>query len=241
MQKSLLSSKFKILSGSTLKLIAILSMLIDHIAVVFYSEAAFLTVPLFTAFGSEITIYYIMRKIGRLALPIFCFLASEGFLHTRNFKKYAFSLLIFALISEIPFDLMVGGSLFYPAKQNIYFTLLLGVLAIYIFENVAHEFKKSVFMIAIALLSIFLRVDYGINGTLLILLMYVLRKHAAAQTILSYPLLSGGVFALAAFIPINMYNGQRGFIKSNILKYGFYVFYPLHITVLVIIKFIISL
>lgn len=240
MKNSISLSKFKILSGSMLKLFAIISMLIDHTAIVLGPEIAFMTMPFFAIGEKEITLYFIMRKLGRLAFPIFCFLVSEGAYHTKNIKKYGLGLLIFAAISEIPYNLMIGGKFIYHQSQNVYFTLFLGVLLIYLFENVKPEIIKAVFMLAVGILTILLRTDYGLRGVLLILLLYVLRNHAAAQAILSYPLLSGGYAAFAAFIPINMYNGQRGFVKSKILKYGFYIFYPLHITLLLIIKFILK-
>ncbi len=226
--------KFKILSGSALKLIAIITMLIDHTALLLAPEIPLMTVPFFTVGSQAITLHYVMRKIGRLAFPIFCFLITEGFSHTRNQKRYAFSLLIFAIISEIPFNVMKSGLVFNIETQNIFFTLFLGVLMLYVLENVRSA--KAPLLLAIALVATFLKCDYGLFGVLLVLLIYVLKGRPAVQAILAYPLLSGGVAALAAFIPINMYNGERGFIKSKAMKYAFYVFYPLHITILVVIK-----
>lgn len=229
-------SDFKILSGSALKLIAIITMFIDHTALLLRAQLPFMDATIFTLAGTEITLYYIMRRIGRVAFPIFCFLSTQGYTHTKNLKKYLMRLLVFAAISEIPFNLMLSGKIFYSAKQNVFFTLFLGLLLIYIFENTEKELKKAGLMLALAAVSLVLNADYGIHGVLLILLMYILRNRAAAQVLLSFPLLSGSVAALTAFIPINMYNGQRGFVKSGLLKYGFYLFYPLHMIVLVIIK-----
>lgn len=229
-------NKLKILSGSMLKLIAIISMAIDHCALILRSDLELLQFTLFSLGGVEFTVYQLMRKIGRLAFPLFCFLIAEGFLHTRDAKKYGCRLLIFAVISEIPFNLMMSGKLFYPSKQNVYFTLLVGMLLLYIFENTRGEVKKAFFACIVAVISVFLKADYGLSGALLIALIHALRKHPAAQAIVSYPLLSGGKAAFAAFLPINMYNGQRGFIQSKALKYGFYLFYPLHILVLLFIR-----
>ena len=117
----------RILSGSVLKLIAVITMLIDHTGYVFYAFPAFRE-PLFTALGETVTIYFILRKIGRLAFPIYCFLIGEGLIHTRNPIKYLLRLLIFAILSEIPFNLMVSGQLLCPEHQNVFFTLLLGAL-----------------------------------------------------------------------------------------------------------------
>lgn len=236
MTKSISVDKFKIFSGSTLKLIAIITMFIDHFAFLLGPELPFMEVPLFALGEFDVTFYFLMRKIGRLSFPIFCFLITEGFIHTKNQIKYGVRLLAFAVVSEIPYNLMVSGEFLDSSKQNIYFTLFLGFLLIYIFENLDSEIKKAVIMALVAVTAVFLHADYGLRGVLLILVMYVLRKHPTIQALLSYQFLSGGIAALAAFIPINMYNGQRGFIKSDILKYGFYLFYPVHIILLVIIK-----
>ncbi len=219
-----------------LKLIAVISMLIDHSAVLLHTELACLSAPLLTLFGRELTLYFIMRKIGRLAFPIFCFLICEGYLHTRNQKRYLLRLLMFAFISEIPFNLMQSGSLVLPAKQNVFFTLLFGALLIYIQEHVKTEWHKAVLMLAVLFAVLFLKPDYGSAGAALIVLIYLFRTRPALQVAAAFPLLSGKITALAAFIPINMYNGQRGFIQSRALKYGFYLFYPVHILVLVGVK-----
>ena len=228
--------KFQVLSGSVLKLIAVISMFIDHSCLVFAPEFPFLTTPFLSIMGKKITIYYILRKIGRLAFPIYCFLIGEGFAHTRNQKNYILKLLLFAILSELPFNLMVSGRLFCLTQQNVFFTLFFGALSIYLFESTKGELKKAVLMLAVLTAALLMRIDYGLSGVVLILLIYILKKHRAAQAVAAFPLLSGGLAAFAAFIPINMYNGQRGFIKSSVLKHFFYLFYPLHILVLVLIK-----
>lgn len=226
-------SRFRILSGSALKLIAVISMLVDHSGLVFAQVLPFMTVPFLAIMGKNITVYYIARKIGRLAFPIYCFLIGEGFVHTGNRKKYICKLFLFAVLSEVPFDLMVSGALFDAAKQNVFFTLLFGVLLIYFLENTNDGLKKAVSMLAVIAAAAFLRSDYGVQGAVLILLMYIFRNQRAVQAVAAYPLLSGGTAAFASFIPINMYNGKRGFIRSEVQKLFFYLFYPLHMLLLV--------
>ncbi len=233
------NARLKIFSGSALKMIAVITMLIDHAAHIFKDDFAFMANVLFSLGGKEYTVYYLLRLVGRLAFPLFCFLIVEGYLHTKNVKKYLLRLFVFALVSEIPFNLLICGKIFGLSHQNVFFTLLLGVLLLYISDNVKSLPVKAVLMLALAVVAVVFRADYGLLGVLLILLIYHLRDHPAAQALLAYPMLSGGVAALAAFIPINMYSGQRGFIKSKVLKFAFYLFYPLHILVLVAIKHLI--
>ena len=238
MEKRISPDRFKILSGSMLKLIAIITMLIDHAALVLAPQIPLLTVPFVTIAAKEISLYFLMRKIGRLAFPIFCFLVTEGFAHTKNKKRYAISLLLFALISEIPFNMLNGGQMMNLKTQNIFFTLFLGVMMLTVFEYVRKELFRAILFIGIGIIAVLVKSDYGLKGVLLILLMYLLKNRPAVQAVLSYPLLSGGVAAFAAFVPINMYNGQRGFIKSPVMKYAFYLFYPVHIVLLIGIKHI---
>ena len=147
------------ISGSTLKLIAVAAMLIDHIAAVVmmrqimangYMEAAgtgsmtdmvqWLMENLVLFYG-----YQLMRFIGRLGFPIFCFLLVEGFQRTKNVKKYALRLAAFALISEIPFDLATKGEVFFIGYQNVYFTLLFGLLALCGIDHLSkRELPKAV-------------------------------------------------------------------------------------------------
>lgn len=219
-----------------LKLIAVISMFIDHSAFLLHEELALLSSPLFSVLGKEVTLYFIMRKIGRLAFPIFCFLICEGLLHTRNQKRYLLQLFVFAFVSEIPFNLMLRGRLFYSGKQNVFFTLFFGALLIYVLEHSKNEWQQVAFLLLILYATLLLKPDYGTMGAVLILLLYLFRTRPALQIAVAFPLLSCQIAALAAFVPINMYSGQRGFIQSRVLKYGFYLFYPLHILLLVLVK-----
>lgn len=233
-----MTKNFKILSGSTLKLIAVISMFIDHAAHILMNSFDFMGVKIY----GNYTVYYVLRLVGRLAFPIFCFLIVEGFLHTRNVKKYCMRLAIFAVISEIPFNLMLSGKLIDFNHQNVYFTLLFGVIALELykyFDN--HLLKFCAVGIMFAAAGV-LNTDYGIKGVALIVLIYILRESPSIQVLLSYFVLAGAgrMFALAAFVPINMYNGERGFIKSKPMKFAFYVFYPAHILLLVAIKYMLK-
>ena len=118
---SFLPQKFQILSGSALKLIAIFVMLIDHSACILLSQYPPALTPLFCIGQNAYTPYRICRDIGRIAFPIFCFLLLEGFSHTRNRKNYGRNLLLFALISELPWNYMFADTWHYKNKMYFYF------------------------------------------------------------------------------------------------------------------------
>lgn len=227
--------KTEVFSGSMLKLLAVLTMLIDHGALILAQELEWMGMAVALP-GRSVTVYYILRRIGRLAFPLFCFLLVEGFVHTHSRKRYAAGLLLFALISEVPWNYMVGGSFFCPDKQNVYFTLFLGVLLLCILSWETSDWKKWVCLLGLYVLIRWLHADYGFMGVVLIGLLYVLRGRKVERALFAFPLLSGGFAALCAFVPINMYNEERGFIRGKVLKYAFYLFYPLHITVLLMVR-----
>lgn len=235
---SVFPSRFQVLSGSALKMIAIVTMLIDHTAAVLLSIYPPALTPLFYLGGNGYSAYRICRDIGRIAFPIFCFLLAEGFLHTRNRRKYGLNLFLFALISELPWNFMFTGSWTY-IKQNVFFTLFLGYLGFCALEHFRHESSKQLLcLLGLLFISVKLNADYGWKGYIFLLIMYLLRNERAAQTVIGSCWLSYEWKACFAFLPINLYNGQRGFIKGKAAKYFFYAFYPLHITILVILRYI---
>lgn len=239
------------LSGSTLKLIAIVTMLIDHLGATVLRTLCHLpsikAVPGGQAFF--ISVYQSSRSVGRIAFPIFCFLLVEGFLHTRNAGKYAFRLFLFALISELPFDIALKGAWFYPQKQNVYFTLLIGLLVLIGFRFADSHFSGkglhtlirlllSVLILGLGMrLSYLLQTDYNFKGVFLIALLYQLRQSRILQSLCGACCVAWELPAPIAFLPITLYNGKRGLQ----MKYFFYWFYPVHLLILHLINTIISL
>lgn len=222
------------ISGSTLKIIAMAAMLIDHTAAVLLARLL-LQGQLTENYSGVFHIYQLMRQIGRIAFPIFCFLLTEGFYYTKSRKKYAFRLGVFALISEVPFDLAFNGKMWDMGYQNVYFTLFIGVLTMFAFQTVKEKENWSASVKTIGYLvcmlggmaaAMLLRCDYSYVGILCIMVMYLFRKNKNMQ--IAAGALSFAWFepaALAAFVPIYFYNGKRGLP----LKYVFYGFYPLHL------------
>lgn len=220
------------ISGSTLKLIAIVSMLIDHIGAAVL-EKGLLRSQLAasdSAFYNKISdIDRILRLIGRPAFPIFCFLLVEGFLHTKNAKKYALRLFLFALISEIPFDLAIYGSPVTWNAQNVFFTLLIGLLVMMACTHFSKNVWVQSLIFALGLAAGYLlRTDYGFKGVLLIEILYFFRYDRINQCIAGAIAFSWELPAPLAFLPIFIYNGKRGLS----LKYFFYLFYPVHLLIL---------
>ena len=220
------------LSGTTLKWIAVISMLIDHTAEVLINHNAALTDPIWAR------IYVLMRGIGRIAFPIYAFLLVEGFLHTRDVKKYLVRMLTFAVVSEIPFDLAVFHTPFYWGYQNVFFTLFLGLLAL-AGENVLHQssgmfagaclWKQAFVLILCVGTAQLINCDYGAFGVFFIILLYMTRYDKKTQTVLGAISLIWELPGILAFIPIRLYNGTRGRCGN---RYFFYAFYPAHLLAL---------
>ena len=226
----------KCISGSMLKLIAVATMLIDHLGVHIVRFTPWGRQTLFELGHHVLTPYTLMRGIGRMAFPIFAFLIVEGFLHTRNRVKYGRNLLLFAFLSEIPWNL-VHKNAFFWSQQNVFFTLFLGYLGMLCIEHFQTDSRKmALSLLTLLTCSFVLRADYGCAGFGFILLMYALRENPLLRAIIGSCTLSSTWRAGLAFIPITLYNGQRGFVKGNLLKYAFYLFYPLHLFALYLLK-----
>ena len=131
------------MSSLVLKLIAVITMLIDHTAASCFRSWGLMYAPV--PFLNGISWYWLCRMIGRIAFPLYCFMIAEGVHHTRNWKKYAGRLLILALVSEFPFDFGLHGLSVNLGKpnvigqiisgadwrhQNVFFTLFLGMLCV---------------------------------------------------------------------------------------------------------------
>lgn len=211
-------------------------MFIDHFALYILSKIPACMNTVFRFNGTGYSIYRMCRDAGRIAFPIFCFLLVEGFIHTRNRLKYARNLLMFAIISEFPWNYAHSGTLTY-AKQNVYFTLLFGFLAFWAIEYF-HEKQLLQMLCVLALLAVSanFRADYGWKGFVFLLIMYGFRYYKPTQAVVGSCWLHYEWKACFAFLYINMYNGKRGFIKGKYMKYAFYVFYPVHILVLALLK-----
>ncbi len=228
--------KYKIFSGSALKMIAIVTMLIDHIGHILLSQYPPAVQVWFELGTEKISWYWISRTVGRTAFPIYCFLLTEGYIHTHDRKKYGLNLLVFALISEIPWNLEHVGEISYSEQQNVFFTLFLGYLGICICESKLKFRNKVLCMVVLLIVTLNLHADYEIRGVTLILMMYALRENTLLSGFISCGILTSTWKSAFAFIPITMYNGKRGFIQGKFAKYCFYAFYPVHMFILYLLR-----
>lgn len=220
-----------------LKLLACLFMLIDH--------TGFILFPKMT----------ILRLIGRLSFPLFAWFISEGYMHTRSFKKYILRLSVFALVLESPFILF--SSFFQSTGKdtlNIFFTLSLGLLSIYAYDKTESKLAKVLFPTIIALFAQFIKADYGFYGVITILLFYIFNNNffktafyqivfnlIYAAALLGYNYMNNiaidtfvilQIFSIFSLIFIGAYNKKQG----KKMKYFFYIFYPAHIILLYLIS-----
>lgn len=213
---------FKILNSYHLKIIALLTMIVDHIGFIFFPDESYL------------------RIIGRVAFVLYAFMLVEGFFYTKNFIKYFSKLTLWAILSEIPFDLAVHGEWFYIYQQNIFFTLLLGLSGMYFIEKQKSIDFKIIWAVFFLSAAYIFQVDYSWYGVATIFSFYFFRKDQifklitvqALSIIASIEILFFQLFAFLGFIPILMYNGKQG-KKMGDFYYSFYAF---HLAVFAAIK-----
>ena len=222
-------------SSFALRLLALLTMLVDHAGLALFPQVG--------AF----------RCIGRLSFPLYCFLLVQGCRHTRDIRAYARRLLLLACLSEIPFDLLIFGRVACGVEQNVLFSLLLGLMAIYACDALTGSPKLAVLAVAGVMLAAMLaRVSYGWLGVALCAGLYKAQGSRAKQGlcvvlltgvyVLSL-LLSGvnrgwaliSLWAMLAAVPVLLYSGKRG-PRTPLLTALFYASYPLHLIALVVVR-----
>lgn len=221
---------YKILSGSTLKVIALICMIVDHTTKTAVSVWPWMRCVLFTVGSVKITPAFIGASVvGRIAFPLFVFLCVEGIKHTRDIRKYMSGMLLFAVLSIVPFNLMRGVPWYDIHKMNVLFTFFLGIFGIHSLKSWsgARAAVGVLFSLAVAYI---LNCDYGFAGVALIILMYLLDR-PGYQCISVLAVLGRSkttICSVLASVPILLYNGERGFIRGRVWKYAFYALYPLH-------------
>lgn len=233
------------MSAFILKIIALITMTCDHISYVLFKGFSFL------------------NYIGRVAFPIFAFQITEGYIHTKNIKRYFLRLFLFALISQVPFYLFI--SMFTTHFElNVFFTLLLGLASIYLFDIFYKlEYKEKfihyinilfglICVASFAIISSVFHCDYGYYGVLIIFIFHIFKKHKIFMnlgfilaTVIYYsngllyslrPLMYLNIIICTciSLIFINLYNGKKG--KDT--KLFLYLFYPIHLLIIYALHFV---
>lgn len=208
---------------SVLKWIAVLTMVIDHVGAILFPDQIW------------------MRVIGRVAFPVYAYCLAEGFRYTSDYRRYLGRLALFAILSEIPFDLAFYGVPFSFAHQNVFFTLTLGLILLWVLER----FREQLLLCAgafvvLCFLAQALHMDYGAGGLLMVFAFYLARQGTS-------PWIGWGIFvfinlfgyaggvqwaAILALLPIGLYSGKAGKKKQRF----FYWIYPLHLLLLWVIE-----
>ncbi len=242
-------AKLKCLNATHLKIIAMVCMLLDHMWITVVSGNAWMT------------------ALGRIAFPIFAFQIAEGYAHTKNFKRYLLRMFLFALVSEIPFNFMTGGWWLNPFHQNVMFTFCIALLVIRLIDRFAEKHWALRLLMTVAglaagyLVGVITFVDYNGYGVLTVVVFWLFRNvkfgwliQFAVLLYINWNMLGGMIvtpelfglefrlplqgFAMAAFIPIWLYNEKQG-LKSKVFQYVGYAFYPVHMIILVLIAILV--
>lgn len=217
------TSSWKILTSFDLKIMALVSMIIDHLGYMFFPEIV----------G--------FRIIGRMAFILYAFLLVEGCHYTSNRSNYIHKLAIWAILSELPYDLAIHHEIFYFNAQNIFFTLLIGVVGIHFFQKHYPVLLKLFIAGTGIFVGYWIKTDYSWYGVMTIYGFYFLKnfpplKFAFIQsisTIASFTVIATQVFAFLGFVPIWMYNGKLGYKIGNV----YYAFYAGHLLLLLTIQY----
>ena len=218
------------MSAFTLKLIALVTMIIDHVGAIFFPQFIWL------------------RYIGRLSMPIYAFLLVQGYMHTRNFNRYALRMGIFALLSEVPYDLLFQGTWLEFQRQNILFTFLTALFVMKLLDASAKS--RNIFMfigaVILTILPYFLHFSYGVYGVLTVLCFYLFQKYRGIDAVAFAALTYGQytqecktteLYAMASAFPVLLYKEKRGALS---LKYFFYISYPAHMLLLYAIHYVLA-
>ena len=215
------------LSSFALSALAAVSMTVDHAAAVFAAASP---------------VYYVMRAVGRIAFVIFAFLIAQSVDKTSSIKRFCLRLAVFAVISEPIFDMAFYGRWIFVRHQNIFFTLLAGVIGCSLVKR--RDAVSTAAAMAVVLAAQLVGTDYGGVGVLLILAFYLLEKTRLFEVVAVFAavcIVDGDplfyAFALAAVPLIKLYNGSRGGgFAPKLRKWIFYIYYPAHLAFLIFIR-----
>lgn len=229
---------YQVLSASQLKYLAFISMLIDHV------NNGLIT-PLLDGRGPLLVVSNIFSILGRIAFPIFIFFIVEGYFKTKNRLKYLTRLLIFGIISEVPFDMFTSKVYYNPNWNNMVFTLALCLLTVWLIDYLKGKITNKiiwyilsfVIVIGFSFLAMALSIDYDYHSIVLAYIFYIFYDRLILGAVLGYLSIIKEVYSFLGFGLVTLYNGKEG----NQYKWLNYAFYPAHLLVLGLLRFYFNL
>ena len=225
----------QVFNGAQLKYMAFLSMLLDHV------NNALIT-PYLDGKGPLLHVSNVLSILGRVAFPLFMFFLVEGFFKTRSRKKYLINLLIFGILSEVPFDLFTSRELFNKSWNNMMFTLALSLATIWIVDEMKGRLAKkskalwygaSVLVVAVmCAVAMFFSLDYDYHAIIVAYLFYIFYEKPLYGAALGYLSIIKELYSVLGFAATLTYNGERG----KQYKWLNYAFYPVHLLILGLLR-----
>lgn len=227
--------RLQVFNGAQLKYMAFLSMLLDHV------NNSMIT-PYLDGKGLLLHVSNLLSILGRVAFPLFMFFLVEGFFKTRSRKKYLINLLIFGILSEVPFDLFTSRELFNENWNNIMFTLALSLITIWIVDEMKGRLAKkskalwygaSVLVVAVmCAVAMFFSLDYDYHAIIVAYLFYLFYEKPLYGAALGYLSIIKELYSVLGFAATLTYNGERG----KQYKWLNYAFYPVHLLILGLLR-----
>ena len=226
--------KFQVFNGAQLKYIAFLSMLIDH------TNNA-LIIPMLNGERLLLHVSNLFSVLGRIAFPVFIFFIVEGFFKTSSRKRYLITLLAFGMISEVPFDMFTSKTFFSPYWNNMMFTLALCLITIWMIDSLKEKISNkivwhivSIVVVAIcSAVAMALSLDYDYHAIIVAYLFYIFYDRPVLGAVLGYLSIIKELYSFFGFGIVLTYNRERG----RQYKWFNYLFYPLHILILGMLRF----
>lgn len=227
--------RWQVFNGAQLKYMAFLSMLLDHV-----NNA--MIAPYLDGKGPLLYVSNVLSILGRVVFPLFMFFLVEGFFKTRSRKKYLINLLVFALLSEVPFDLFTSRELFNKNWNNMMFTLALSLATIWIVDEIKGRLAKksktlwygaSVLVVAVmCAMAMFFSLDYDYHAIIVAYLFYLFYEKPLYGAALGYLSIIKELYSVLGFATTLTYNGERG----KQYKWLNYAFYPVHLLILGLLR-----
>ena len=230
--------KIQVFTGAQLKYIAFISMLIDHV------NNALIT-PMLDGSGFLLYLSNIFSILGRIAFPIFVFFIVEGFFKTKNRGKYLLTLIVFGIISEVPFDMFTSKTFFNPYWNNMMFTLALCLISIWIIDFLKEKIKSKALWYTVSIIIVIfsglsamgLSLDYDYHAVVAAYIFYIFYDKPLIGAGLGYLSIIKELYSVFGFALTLTYNWKRG----KQYKWINYLFYPVHIFILGILRFYLNI